>query len=64
VGWGYDENLKLADSLQMAKLQVVSQKDCTESTNGIEVSSIHARSTTFCAGFQNGTNVRKHRFYI
>ncbi|CAL8089770.1 unnamed protein product [Orchesella dallaii] len=57
VGFGKNENDKLSDILHMARLKVVNQHDCAESFADTASGSSLTKSTTFCAGLKNGTNV-------
>lgn len=53
VGWGLTENGTLSSSLRMTELPVVSASECTDSHPDFFGS--QTRSTTFCAGYRNGT---------
>lgn len=57
VGFGKDETGELSDTLHMAKLKVVSQQECSESFADTRGGAGFTKSTTFCAGLKNGTNV-------
>ena len=53
VGWGYTENKKLADVLQITNLPVASSRECLEEMQAASAFQLLTRSTTFCAGFKN-----------
>jgi dynein heavy chain len=55
LGWGLTENGTLAAQLRMTELPVVSTSDCVDSYKDFFASM--TRSTTFCAGYKNGTAV-------
>jgi secreted trypsin-like serine protease len=57
VGFGFDENGQLSEELKMASLKVVSQSECSNVNEGGSLTSINSRSTTYCAGLKNKTNV-------
>ena len=55
LGWGLTENGTLASTLKMTELPVVSAAECADSHKDFFAS--QTRSTTFCAGYLNGTAV-------
>jgi len=55
VGFGFTENGTLAQDLRMAALPVVSPGECAASAGDFFASM--TRSTNYCAGFKNGTQV-------
>jgi dynein heavy chain len=55
LGWGLTENGTLSEELRMTELPVVSAATCAESHPDFFASM--TRSTTFCAGYKNGTGV-------
>jgi len=52
-----DEEGKLATELRMAHLRVVGSRECSKSMVGSSLTQIQSRSTSYCAGNQNRTNV-------
>ncbi|CAL8089768.1 unnamed protein product [Orchesella dallaii] len=57
VGWGVDETGDAPDELRSAKLKVIGYRECIDSFEESDTGSLLAKSTTFCAGNNNGTNV-------
>jgi len=55
VGFGITETGNYSDTLRMAELPVVSSTECTD-TGGDFFASM-TRSTSYCAGYKNGTQV-------
>lgn len=55
VGFGLTENGSLSNSLKMAQLPVVSVTECASSHGDFFASM--TRSTNYCAGYRNGTQV-------
>ncbi|XP_030754650.1 prostasin-like [Sitophilus oryzae] len=55
TGWGFDETGKVTEQLTKAHMPIVSQETCIYSFP--EFYSRFTSSTTFCAGFKNGTSV-------
>ncbi|KAF7286607.1 chymotrypsin-C-like [Rhynchophorus ferrugineus] len=55
AGWGFDETGKVTEQLTKAHMPIVSQETCIYSFP--EFYSRFTSSTTFCAGFKNGTSV-------
>ncbi|CAG9770447.1 unnamed protein product [Ceutorhynchus assimilis] len=55
VGWGFDETGHVTEQLTKAHMPIVSQETCIYSFP--DFYSRFTSSTTFCAGFRNGTSV-------
>ncbi|XP_050308922.1 chymotrypsin-like elastase family member 2A [Anthonomus grandis grandis] len=55
VGWGFDETGTVTEQLTKAHMPIVSQETCIYSFP--DFYSRFTSSTTFCAGFKNGTSV-------
>ncbi|XP_049540596.1 chymotrypsin-C-like [Anopheles darlingi] len=54
LGWGYTEDLNVANVLRAASAPIVSHRECRES-NSVAYGSL-LDETMFCAGWRNGTN--------
>lgn len=57
VGFGVDENGESPDELRSAKIKIIGYRECIESFEEADTGALLAKSTTFCAGNKNGTNV-------
>uniref|UniRef100_A0A182FKG1 Uncharacterized protein n=1 Tax=Anopheles albimanus TaxID=7167 RepID=A0A182FKG1_ANOAL len=54
LGWGYTEDMKVANVLRAASAPIVSHRECRESN--MDAYSSLLDETMFCAGWRNGTN--------